>query len=106
MNRYEKRRAPSRRLVWQVSAVLGGGFLLYYMIFSSNGLLAWHTYQQQVEQRQAALTQLQKKRDALANRAALLDPKHANADMVGELVRKNLGVVDKNEIVVPLDAGK
>ena len=37
------------------------------------------------------------------NRVSLLDPRHANPDMVDELVRRDLGVAHPDEIVVPLN---
>ena len=36
------------------------------------------------------------------NRVALLDPDHANPDMVDEMVRKELNVAHPDEVIVPL----
>jgi len=38
----------------------------------------------------------------LQNRVTLLDPRHANPDMVDELVRKELNVAHPDEVIVPL----
>ena len=40
--------------------------------------------------------------EARRNRVALLDPDHANPDMVDEMTRKELNVVRPDEVVVPL----
>jgi cell division protein FtsB len=38
----------------------------------------------------------------LKNRVALLNPDHANPDMVDEMVRKELNVAHPDEVIVPL----
>ena len=43
---------------------------------------------------------LDKQRAELKNRVDLLDPHHADPDMVDELVRKKLNVVNPDEVVV------
>ena len=39
----------------------------------------------------------------LRHRSALLDPRKADPDMADELVRKDLGLVRPDEVIVPLD---
>ena len=75
-----------------------GGFAL----FGSNGVLAWGDYAQKLDVRRAHLTQLEKDKAVLANRVALLDPRHANPDLVDEMVRRDLGVARPDEVIVPL----
>ncbi len=77
-------------------------FFAGYALFGSNGVLAWGQYVHRLHQRQIVLAQTEQDRAELANRVALLDPHHANLDLVDELVRHNLGVVDKNEVIIPL----
>ena len=43
-----------------------------------------------------------KQRETLKNRVKLLDPDHANPDMVDEMTRKELNVVHPDEVIVPL----
>ena len=45
---------------------------------------------------------LDKARSELKNRVDLLDPKHADPDLVDELARKDLGVAHQDEMIVPL----
>ena len=45
---------------------------------------------------------MQSERDALKNRVELLDPKGADPDLIGELLRKKVNVVHPDEIIVPL----
>ena len=77
-------------------------FFAGYALFGSNGVLAWGEYSRALHERQLALVKVQQERADIANRVALLDPRHANPDIVDELVRRNLGVADKDEVILPL----
>lgn len=65
-----------------------------------SGVLAWSENNRLLEQREAELVELAARRDELRNRVALLDPRHADPDLVGELLRKNLNVAHPDEIVI------
>lgn len=73
-----------------------------YAVLGSNGILAWGDYTQALKQRQHELKQVKAERDHLKNRVDLLDPRHADPDMVDELVRRELNVTHPDEVVVPL----
>ena len=64
------------------------------------GLLAWSENARLLKERKAQLVQLTARRDELKNRVDLLDPRHADPDLVGELLRKNLNVAHPDEIVL------
>jgi cell division protein FtsB len=72
------------------------------MPFSANGLIAYGDYQRQIAKREKDYAALDQRRAVLRNRVALLDPDHANPDMVDEMTRKQLNVVRPDEVVVPL----
>lgn len=72
-------------------------------IAGPTGLLAWAENSEVLSERQANIAMLTEKRDALKNRVDLLDPNGADPDLVGELVRKDLGVIHPDEIVVTLE---
>ncbi|MFA7588697.1 MAG: septum formation initiator [Novosphingobium sp.] len=67
-----------------------------------SGLLAWSENQRMLEQRRAEFKQLSTERDELRNRVALLDPRNADPDLTGELLRSNLNVVHPDEMVMLL----
>lgn len=73
-----------------------------YALFGSNGVLAWGEYSKALETRRVDLIAVEREKAVLANRVALLDPRHANPDMVDELVRRDLGVAHPDEMIVPL----
>ncbi len=77
-------------------------FFAAYALFGSNGVLAWGEYSKRLEARRTDLLKLERERIVLANRVALLDPQHANPDLVDELARRDLGVARPDEIIVPL----
>jgi cell division protein FtsB len=92
------RRAGPPAVLLTVGAFFGG-----YAIIGPNGALAYGDIERHLGQKQSELASLSKQRDVLKNRVGLLDPKHADPDMVDELVRKDLNVAHPDEVIVPLD---
>lgn len=67
------------------------------------GLLAWSENAQALDQRMAQIAMLEAKRNALRNRVDLLNPQAADPDLASELVRKNLGVLHADEIMITIE---
>jgi len=84
-------------------AVIVVGTFAGHAIAGPNGILAWGSYHRALQQRQAELQQIERDHAALKHRSDLLDPKKADPDMADELVRKDLGLVRPDEVIVPLD---
>jgi cell division protein FtsB len=84
-------------------AVIVVGTFAGHAIAGPNGILAWGSYHRELQQRQVELAQIEQERAQLKHRSDLLDPKKADPDMADELVRKDLGLVRPDEVVVPLD---
>lgn len=78
-------------------------FMAAMVIAGPSGLLAWSENNRLLEVRQKELKQLAAQRDELKNRVALLDPRHVDPDMAGELLRSNLNVVHPDEVVMLLN---
>ena len=81
------------------AVILMGGIA----IAGPSGLLAWSDTLRKLDQRHAQLAAIEADRVALQNKVDLLDPAHADPDMVGELLRSQLNVVHPDEVVVKLD---
>jgi cell division protein FtsB len=91
------RRAALPALALVVIAFFGG-----YAVLGRNGILAYGDYKAQLAKRERYFAELDRRRAVLRNRVALLDPRHANPDMVDEMVRKELNVAHPDEVIVPL----
>ncbi len=91
-----------KRAMLPATLLTGMALLIAYAVLGPSGVLALRDYRQQIAQRERAFQALDARRQVLANRVALLDPRHANPDMVDELVRKELNVAHPDEVIVPL----
>jgi cell division protein FtsB len=91
-----------RRAGPPAALLIVGAFFGGYAIMGPNGALAYGDIQRQLVKRQADLALLEKQRAELKNRVALLDPRHADPDMVDELARRKLNVVHPDDVIVDL----
>lgn len=84
-------------------ALLVVGNFAGYAIAGPNGLLAWGGYHKALKERKAELVELQQQKMQMKHHSRLLDPNKADPDMADELVRKDLGLVRPDEVVIPLE---
>ena len=84
-------------------ALIVVGTFAGHAIAGPNGILAWGGYHRALKERQTELAQLETQHAQLRHHSALLDPRKADPDMADELVRKDLGLVRPDEVIVPLD---
>ena len=73
-----------------------------YAIVGANGILSWGDYRRMKSEKLVELAQLDAERARLAHRADLLDPKRADPDLADELVRRELGLVRPDEVIIPI----
>lgn len=95
----------SRTLLRAAPTALGLAVICFFGIYAvagRNGILAYGDYKKQIAEREQAYAVVDQRRAVLRNRVALLDPRHANPDMVDEMVRKQLNVAHPDEVIVPL----
>jgi cell division protein FtsB len=92
-----------RRAAWPALALIIVGTFAGHAIAGPNGILAWGSYHRALQQRQVELVQIEQEKSQLRHRSDLLDPRRADPDMADELVRKDLGLVRPDEVIVPLD---
>lgn len=82
------------------------GYFSFHAIGGNTGFLAWDDYRAErvaLEKQAAASAEA---KAALKRQVALLDPRKVDPDMADELVRRNLGVVRPDEVIVPLPDDK
>src|SRR5687767_6048921 len=92
-----------RRAAMPALALIVVGTFAGHAIAGPNGLFAWRGYTQQLEIRKTELAALEAERLQLKHKTALLDPRKADPDLADEMVRKDLGLVRADEVVVPLE---
>jgi cell division protein FtsB len=73
-----------------------------YALLGDNGVLSWGDYRRQKAEKAVELAQLEAEKARLAHRAQLLDPRRVDPDLADELVRRELGVVRPDEVIIPL----
>ena len=92
-----------RRVALPALALIVVGTFAGHAVAGPNGLLAWGGYHRALKERQVELAQLEDQRAQLRHRSSLLDPRKADPDMADELVRRDLGLVRPDEVIIPLD---
>ena len=92
-----------RRAAIPALALIVVGTFAGHAIAGPNGILAWGGYHRALQQRKAELTLIEAQRAQMRHRSDLLDPRKADPDMADELVRKDLGLVRPDEVIIPLD---
>lgn len=73
-----------------------------HALFGTTGVLMRDDIRHEREGLIARHKELQLRKAALERNIALLDPRGADPDMADELVRRHLGVVRPDEVIVPL----
>lgn len=76
---------------------------LGYAVMGTNGALAWGDYRRAKQERSVELARLETERARLQHRAQLLNPQSADPDLADELVRRDLGLVRPDEIIIDMD---
>lgn len=66
------------------------------------GVLAWYENSAALDNRAEQIALLEEEIAALENRVGLLNPDEVDADLAGELARRNLGVMHADEVVITL----
>jgi cell division protein FtsB len=92
-----------RRSAMPALALIVVGTFAGHAIAGPNGILAWGGYHRALQERQVELAQIEQERAELKHRSDLLDPQKADPDMADELVRKDLGLIRPDEVIVPLN---
>ena len=91
-----------KRAALPALAILIIANFLGYAIVGSNGVMSWGDYRRLKVERQVELAQLNVERARLTQRAGLLDPRSADPDLADELIRRDLGLVRPDEVIIPL----
>ena len=83
--------------------------ILYFgthALFGASGYLALDDIREERAALGARKAQLEQRRAALERDIRLLDPRGADPDFADELVRRHLGVIRPDEVIVPLQPAR
>ena len=78
-------------------------YLIYFLVYGQRGLLQYFYLSKQNQEYNETLAQLNSENQHMSNRIKKLQPNTLDLDFLDEQVRKKLGLIDKNEIVIILD---
>jgi len=78
-------------------------YLVYFLIYGQRGLLQYFYLSKQNQEYTQKLNKLTSENDYFSDRIKRLQPNTVDLDFLDEQVRKKLGLIDKNEIVIILD---
>ena len=78
-------------------------YLVYFLIYGQRGLLQYFYLSKQNKEYKETLVQLTSENQYMSNRIKKLQPNTVDLDFLDEQIRKKLGFIDKNEIVIILD---
>ena len=78
-------------------------YLVYFFIYGQRGLLQYFYLSKQNQQYNETLAQLNSENQHMSNRIKKLQPNTLDLDFLDEQVRKKIGLIEKNEIVIILD---
>ncbi|MDC6448275.1 septum formation initiator family protein [Alphaproteobacteria bacterium] len=78
-------------------------YLIYFLIYGQRGLLKFFFLTKQNQEFNHILTDIQVENKYYDNRIKRLQPNTIDLDFLDEKVRKKLGFIDKNEMVIILN---
>ena len=78
-------------------------YLVYFLFYGQRGLLQYFYLSKQNQEYKETLGQLTSENQYISNRIKKLQPNTVDIDFLDEQVRKKLGFIDKNEIVIILN---
>ncbi len=99
----------SRKLRAAVLPVLflgTSGYFVWHAVHGERGLIARDIRQERLQEARQELAQVQLELEAVERRVAGLRGDRLDRDQLDERARQLLNMVDKNEIVVPYEAGR
>lgn len=92
-----------RRSALPALALIVVGTFAGHAVAGPNGIMAWGGYHRALKERQVELARIEQERARLKHHSRLLDPNKADPDMADELVRKDLGLVRPDEVIIPIE---
>jgi len=94
------------RPLWLVVLGLGlAAYFGYHALTGSRGLLAWRDLNGELAATRGELEELRAERTALAQKVARLRQDGLDPDLIDELARRHLSLVDSLDVIILLNEG-
>jgi cell division protein FtsB len=104
LGRVWRRVVQWQRALWLVALGVGlAAYFGYHAVNGSRGLLAWREVSAQLASTRDELEALRAERIALAQRVGRLRHDALDADLIDELARRQLSLVDPLDVIILLD---
>jgi cell division protein FtsB len=99
-------RSGWQRRLWLVLLGVGlASYFGYHALTGSRGLLAWRELNTELASARQQLESLRAERTALAQKVARLRHDGLDADLIDEVARRHLSLVDPLDVIILLDEG-
>ncbi len=92
----------TRRAALPALCIMAAVYFIGHAIAGPTGVLSWREYRAEKQQLELQVAQRRETRAALDRQLQLLDPAHVDRDLADEMVRRDLNVVQPDEVIVPL----
>ena len=94
--------ALARAAALPAACVAVMAYFAFHAVSGNTGLLAWQRYTAEHAAVEARAAHVAAEKAALTRQVALLDPRHVDRDLADELVRRDLGAVRADEVIIAL----
>ena len=91
-----------RRAFWPALLIFLLGYIHYHTFSGDRGLIVWYDLRSKIEELEAEKAQLQATIAELENHVNRLSARTPDRDFIDEVARRQLGLIQKDEIVVYL----
>ncbi len=81
-------------------------YFAFHAVSGNAGLVAWQHYKAERTVVDADAARIAASKEALRRQVALLDRRHIDRDFADERVRRDLGVIGPNEVIIALPDAK
>ena len=103
MTDYSALRQSLMRAALPAVCIALSAYFGFHAVSGPTGLFAFQDYKAEHSALEHKALQVEQTRDALRRQVAMLDPRRVDPDLADELVRKNLGVLRDDELILDLD---
>jgi len=100
MGMFQNLQTDFRSALVPMLCLLGVIYFAFHTLHGPRGFFSYVTLKTEYAEAADRLEDLKTRRQSFEKKVYLMNPKNADSDMVDEQIRKSLGFVKKNEVVI------